>query len=394
MSSDDVVILSAARTPLGKIKGTLASLSAVQLGTIAVRQALERSGVAADDVDTVIFGQVLQAGAGQNPARQTAIGAGIGWDVPATTINKVCLSGLAAVIDAARLIRTGEATVVVAGGQESMTNAPHILPGSRKGWNYGSIQALDSAAHDGLTDAFDGESMGASTEKYTERLGLRREAQDEFAARSHQRAGKAASDGTFDDEIAPVSIPQRKGDPIVISTDEGVRPDSTVETLAGLRPSFAEGGTLTAGNSSPLSDGAAALVLTSRENAERLGLEWLALVGASGQVAGPDNSLHSQPSRAIDAALRRAGWSVSELDVIEINEAFAAVALQSMSDLGLDPAKVNIHGGAIALGHPIGASGARLAGHAAHELARRGSGRAAVALCGGGGQGDALLLYR
>ena len=394
MSSDDVVILSAARTPLGKIKGTLASLSAVQLGTIAVRRALERSGVGAEDVDTVIFGQVLQAGAGQNPARQTAIGAGIGWDVPATTINKVCLSGLAAVIDAARLIRTGEATVVVAGGQESMTNAPHILPGSRKGWNYGSIQALDSAAHDGLTDAFDGESMGASTEKYTERLGLRREAQDEFAARSHQRAGKAAADGTFDDEIAPVSIPQRKGDSIVISTDEGVRPDSTAETLAGLRPRFAEGGTLTAGNSSPLSDGAAALVLTSRENAERLGLEWLALVGASGQVAGPDNSLHSQPSRAIDAALRRAGWSVSELDMIEINEAFAAVALQSMSDLGLDPAKVNIHGGAIALGHPIGASGARLAGHAAHELARRGSGRAAVALCGGGGQGDALLLYR
>ncbi|MDR6972481.1 acetyl-CoA C-acetyltransferase [Leifsonia shinshuensis] len=394
MSSDDVVILSAARTPLGKIKGTLASLTAVQLGTIAVQRALERSGVGADAVDTVLFGQVLQAGAGQNPARQTAIGAGIGWDVPATTINKVCLSGLAAVIDAARLIRTGEATVVVAGGQESMTNAPHILPGSRMGWNYGSIQALDSAAHDGLTDAFDGESMGASTEKYTEKLGLRREAQDEFAARSHQRAGAAAQNGVFADEIAPVTIPQRKGDPVIISTDEGVRPDSTPETLAGLRPSFAANGTLTAGNSSPLSDGAAALVLTSRENAERLGLEWLALVGASGQVAGPDNSLHSQPSRAIDAALRRAGWSVSELDLIEINEAFAAVALQSMSDLGLDPAKVNIHGGAIALGHPIGASGARLAGHAAHELARRGAGRAAVALCGGGGQGEALLLYR
>ncbi|MGO4302019.1 acetyl-CoA C-acetyltransferase [Leifsonia sp. RAF41] len=394
MSSDDVVILSAARTPLGKIKGTLASLSAVQLGTIAVQKALERSGVGADAVDTVLFGQVLQAGAGQNPARQTAIGAGIGWDVPATTINKVCLSGLAAVIDAARLIRTGEATVVVAGGQESMTNAPHILPGSRMGWNYGSIQALDSAAHDGLTDAFDGESMGASTERYTEKLGLRREAQDEFAARSHQRAGVAATNGVFADEIAPVSIPQRKGDPVVVTTDEGVRPESTPETLAGLRPSFAQSGTLTAGNSSPLSDGAAALVLTSRENAERLGLEWLALVGASGQVAGPDNSLHSQPSRAIDAALRRAGWSVSELDLIEINEAFAAVALQSMSDLGLDPEKVNIHGGAIALGHPIGASGARLAGHAAHELARRGSGRAAVALCGGGGQGDALLLYR
>ncbi|MEN0085192.1 MAG: acetyl-CoA C-acetyltransferase [Leifsonia sp.] len=394
MSTDDVVILSAARTPLGKIKGALASFSAVQLGTIAVRKALEKSGIGAEAVDTVIFGQVLQAGAGQNPARQTAIGAGIGWNVPATTINKVCLSGLAAVIDAARLIRTGEATVVVAGGQESMTNAPHVLPGSRMGWTYGSIQALDSAAHDGLTDAFDGISMGASTERYTEKLGLTRQAQDEFAARSHQRAGAAAASGVFEDEIAPVTIPQRKGDPIVVSTDEGVRPDSTPEALAGLRPSFADGGTLTAGNSSPLSDGAAALVLTSRSNAERLALPWLAMVGASGQVAGPDNSLHSQPSRAIDAALRRAGWGVSELDLIEINEAFAAVALQSMADLGLDGENVNIHGGAIALGHPIGASGARLAGHAAHELARRGSGRAAVALCGGGGQGDALLLYR
>lgn len=394
MSTDDVVILSAARTPLGKIKGALASFSAVQLGTIAVEKALEKSGIGADAVDTVLFGQVLQAGAGQNPARQTAIGAGIGWDVPATTINKVCLSGLAAVIDAARLIRTGEATVVVAGGQESMTNAPHVLPGSRMGWTYGSIQALDSAAHDGLTDAFDGISMGASTERYTEKLGLTRQAQDEFAARSHQRAGAAAASGVFEDEIAPVTIPQRKGDPLIVSADEGVRPDSTPEALAGLRPSFAEGGTLTAGNSSPLSDGAAALVLTSRSNAERLGLPWLAMVGASGQVAGPDNSLHSQPSRAIDAALRRAGWAVSDLDLVEINEAFAAVALQSMADLGLDGENVNIHGGAIALGHPIGASGARLAGHAAHELARRGAGRAAVALCGGGGQGDALLLYR
>jgi len=394
MSTDDVVILSAARTPLGKIKGALASFSAVQLGTIAVEKALEKSGIGADAVDTVLFGQVLQAGAGQNPARQTAIGAGIGWDVPATTINKVCLSGLAAVIDAARLIRTGEATVVIAGGQESMTNAPHVLPGSRMGWTYGSIQALDSAAHDGLTDAFDGISMGASTERYTEKLGLTRQAQDEFAARSHRRAGAAAASGVFEDEIAPVTIPQRKGDPLIVSADEGVRPDSTPESLAGLRPSFAEGGTLTAGNSSPLSDGAAALVLTSRSNAERLGLPWLAMVGASGQVAGPDNSLHSQPSRAIDAALRRAGWAVSDLDLVEINEAFAAVALQSMADLGLDGENVNIHGGAIALGHPIGASGARLAGHAAHELARRGAGRAAVALCGGGGQGDALLLYR
>ena len=391
---NDVVILSAARTPLGKILGVLASQTAVQLGTVALVRALEQSGVGADAVDAVIFGQVLQAGAGQNPARQTAIAAGIGWDVPAVTINKVCLSGLAAVIDAARLIRAGEATVVVAGGQESMTNAPHLLPGARKGWTYGSIAALDSAAHDGLTDAFDGLSMGASTEAYTGRLGLTREAQDAFTAESHRRAGAAIASGVFADEIAPVTIPQRKGDPVVVSTDEGVRPDSTAETLSRLRPSFADDGTLTAGNSSPLSDGAAALVLTSRENAERLGLDWLAVVGASGQVAGPDNSLHSQPSHAIAAALTRAGLSVDDLDLIEINEAFAAVALQSMADLGIDSARVNIHGGAIALGHPIGASGARLAGHAAHELARRGTGRAAVALCGGGGQGEALILFR
>jgi acetyl-CoA C-acetyltransferase len=390
----EVVILSAARTPFGKIKGSLASLTAVQLGAVALKRALEQSGVSAADVDAVIFGQVLQAGAGQNPARQTAIAAGIGWNVPATTINKVCLSGLAAVTDAARLIRSGEATVVVAGGQESMTNAPHILPGSRVGWSYGSIQALDSAAHDGLTDAFDGISMGASTEQYTEKLGLTREAQDSFAAGSHQRAGAATASGVLTDEIAPVTIPQRKGDPVVVSADEGVRPNSTPESLAGLRPSFAEGGTLTAGNSSPLSDGAAALVLTSRENAERLGLDWLAFVGAPGQVAGPDNSLHSQPSNAINAALARTDWTVADLDFVEINEAFAAVALQSMADLGLSDEKVNLHGGAIALGHPIGASGARLAGHAAHELARRGSGRAAVALCGGGGQGEALLLWR
>ncbi|MFF1635471.1 acetyl-CoA C-acetyltransferase [Leifsonia sp. NPDC058248] len=393
-SPRDVVILSAARTPQGKIKGSLASLSAVELGAVALRRALERSGVAPDAVDAVIFGQVLQAGAGQNPARQTSIAAGLGWNVPTVTINKVCLSGLAAVTDAARLIRAGEAEVVVAGGQESMTNAPHVLPGSRLGWTYGSITALDSAAHDGLTDAFDGISMGESTERYTRKLGLTREAQDAFAASSHQRAGRAAASGVFDDEIAPVSIPQRRGEPVVVSADEGVRPDSTAETLARLRPSFTEDGTLTAGNSSPLSDGAAALVLTSRENAERLGLEWLAVVGASGQVAGPDNSLHSQPSHAIEAALAKTDWAVGDLDFVEINEAFAAVALQSMADLGLDDEKVNIHGGAIAIGHPIGASGARLAGHAAHELARRGSGRAAVSLCGGGGQGEALLLWR
>jgi acetyl-CoA C-acetyltransferase len=390
--SNDVVIVAAARTPQGRILGQLASLSAVELGSLAIKGALERSGVAASEVQAVIMGHVLQAGAGQNPARQASIAAGIGWNVPTVTINKVCLSGLAAIIDAARMIRAGEADVVVAGGQESMTNAPHVLPGSRKGWNYGSISAVDTVAHDGLTDAFDHESMGSSTEKHNSRLSISRTEQDEVAAASHQRAARAASDGAFDDEIVPVQITGRKGDVTTITTDEGVRPESTTETLARLRPAFSPDGDITAGNSSPLSDGAAALVLTSRDYAEKNGLSILAVVGASGQVAGPDNSLHSQPSNAINAALTRAGWSSGDLDFIEINEAFASVAIQSTRDLGVSPELVNIHGGAIAIGHPIGASGARLAVHAAHELARRGSGRAAVALCGGGGQGEALLL--
>lgn len=394
MNNTDVVILSGARTPQGRIKGQLASQSAVQLGAVAMRAAIERSGVAASDIDAVIFGQVLQAGAGQNPARQTSIAAGLGWDVPATTVNKVCLSGLASVIQAARLIRCGEADVVVAGGQESMTNAPHLLPGSRQGWSYGTKPMLDSAAYDGLTDAFGNESMGASTERHNTRLGIDRRSQDEVAAASHQRAGKAAAAGLFDVEIAPVEIPQRKSDPITVTTDEGVRPDSTVETLAGLRPAFAEEGTITAGNSSPLSDGASALVVASRAYAEQHGLSWLAIIDAAGEVAGPDNSLQLQPANAIRAALKKSGWEASDLDFVEINEAFAAVSLQSTADLGLSPEIVNIHGGAIAIGHPIGASGARLVVHAAHELARRGSGRAAVALCGGGGQGDALLLRR
>jgi acetyl-CoA C-acetyltransferase len=388
----DVVIVAASRTPQGRILGQLAPLTAVQLGTIAVSSAIASAGLGADAVQAVIFGQVLQAGAGQNPARQTAIAAGIGWDVPTVTVNKVCLSGLHAIIDAARLIRLGEADVVVAGGQESMTNAPHVLPGSRKGWTYGTMSAIDSAAHDGLTDAFDDESMGLSTERHNGRLGLTRAEQDEVAAGSHQRAAAARADGRFAAEIAPVEITGRKGDTTTITEDEGVRAESTVETLGRLRAAFTSDGTITAGNSSPLSDGAAAVVLTSRAYAEQHGLTVLAVVGASGQTAGPDNSLHSQPSRAIASALGKAGWTASDLDHIEINEAFAAVSVQSMRDLGLDPALVNPHGGAIAIGHPIGASGARLVVHAAHELARRGGGKAAVALCGGGGQGDALLL--
>jgi acetyl-CoA C-acetyltransferase len=390
----DVVILSGVRTPQGRLNGQLASFTAVELGAHAIRAALAASGVDSGKVDAVIMGQVLQAGAGQNPARQSAIGAGIGWNVPTVTINKVCLSGLTAVIDAARMIRSGDATVVVAGGQESMTRAPHILPGSRQGWTYGSIQALDVAAHDGLTDAFDGESMGLSTETRNLTLGIDRTSQDNVAAQSHQRAALAAKDGIFDNEIAPISIKQRKGDPVVVSTDEGVRPNTSIETLAGLRAAFVTDGTITAGNSSPLSDGASALVLTSRRYAEDNGLEYLAVVGKPGQVAGPDNSLHSQPSNAIMNALDRAGWTTKDLDFIEINEAFGSVAVQSLKDLDYPLEQCNLHGGAIALGHPIGASGARLALHAAHELKRRGHGKAAVSLCGGGGQGEALLLYR
>lgn len=393
-SNNDVVILAGARTPQGRINGQLASLTAVQLGAHAIRAALTRAGVDASDVQAVIMGQVLQAGAGQNPARQSAIAAGVPWGVNSITLNKVCLSGLAAVVDAARLIRLGEADVVVAGGQESMTNAPHLMPGSRQGWPYGSVEMLDHAAHDGLTDAFDGLSMGLSTERSIAALGLTRFEQDEFAAASHQRAAAAAASGIFDEEIVPVEIAQRKGDPIVITSDEGVRPDSTAEKLGALRPAFDAAGSITAGNSSPLSDGATALVLASRAWAEANGRSWLATIHASGHVAGPDNSLHSQPSNAIAAALAKQGWDASSLSFVEINEAFAAVGIQSTRDLGISSEIVNIHGGAIALGHPIGASGARLALHAALELSRLDGGRAAVALCGGGGQGDALLLSR
>ncbi|MDQ6739993.1 MAG: acetyl-CoA C-acetyltransferase [Actinomycetota bacterium] len=390
----DVVILSGARTPFGRLNGQLGGFTAVELGAKAITGALDRAGVSAGQVDAVIMGQVIQAGAGQNPAKQSAIAAGIGWNVPTVTINKVCLSGLAAITDAARLIHSGEASVVVAGGQESMSNGPHLLPGSRQGWTYGDFTAIDSVARDGLTDAFDHESMGSSTERHNGRLGIDRRAQDEVAAASHQRASAAAESGIFVDEIVAVTVPQRKGADLSVAKDEGLRPQTTVETLAGLRPAFAKDGTITAGNSSPLSDGAAAVVLSTRGYAEDNGLRWLAVVGKPGQVAGPDTSLQSQPSNAINKALKLAGWAVADLDFIEINEAFGAVAVQSLKDLDYPLEKCNIHGGAIAMGHPIGASGARLALHAAQELSRRGAGKAAVSLCGGGGQGEALLLYR
>ncbi|MEV7620544.1 acetyl-CoA C-acetyltransferase [Microbacterium sp. NPDC089321] len=390
----DIVIVAAARTPQGRLKGQLASFTAPQLGALAIRGALEQASIAPDAVDAVIMGQVLAAGSGQNAARQAAIGAGIGWDVPASSVNKVCLSGLTAIIDAARMIRTGDATTVVAGGMESMTRAPHLLMGSRDGWTYGSVEVLDHMAHDGLTDAYDRESMGASTERHNPRFELTREMQDTVAALSHQRAAAAASEGVFDAEIVPVTVPQRKGDPIVLTKDEGVRPETTVESLAGLRPAFAEGGTITAGNASQISDGAAAVVVTSRENAEAHGWPVLAVIGANGQTAGPDNSLQAQPARAIERALEKQGMSAEQLDIVEINEAFGAVVARSQQELGLPSEVVNVHGGGIAIGHPIGASGARLVVHLAHELARRGSGTAVAALCGGGGQGEALILTR
>lgn len=388
----DIVIVAAARTAQGRLKGQLASFTAPQLGAFAIRGALEQGGIEPSAIDAVIMGQVLAAGSGQNAARQAAIGAGIGWDVPASSVNKVCLSGLTAIIDAARMIRTGDATTVVAGGMESMTRAPHLLMGSRDGYTYGSVEVLDHMAYDGLTDAYDKESMGASTERHNPRYEMTRELQDAVAARSHQRAAAAQADGVFADEIVTVEVPQRKGDPILVTADEGVRPETTVETLARLRPAFAEGGSITAGNSSQISDGASAVVVTTRENAEAHGWTVLAVIGANGQTAGPDNSLQSQPAQAIEKALQKQGITASDLDLVEINEAFGAVVARSEMDLGLDPEIVNIHGGGIAIGHPIGASGTRLVVHMAHELARRGGGTAAVGLCGGGGQGEALIL--
>jgi acetyl-CoA C-acetyltransferase len=398
------VIVAGARTPIGRLLGSLKGFAAVDLGAVAIKAALERAGVTGDQVDYVIMGHVLQAGAGQIPSRQAAVKAGIPMTVPSLTINKVCLSGLDAIALADQLIRAGEFEIVVAGGMESMTNAPHLLPKSRHGYKYGSIEVLDATAHDGLTDPFDGVSMGESTEGYNAKLGISREEQDAFSARSHQRAAEAAKNGLFDDEIVPVEIPQRpgaagrgqgggaQGEPVVFKTDEGIRADTTAESLGRLRPAFSKDGTITAGSSSQISDGACAVVVMSKAKAEELGLTWLAEIGAHGNVAGPDNSLQSQPANAIKHALGKQGLGVGDVDLIEINEAFASVGVQSMRDLGVDETRVNVNGGAIALGHPIGMSGARLVLHLAYELRRRGGGVGAAGLCGGGGQGDALIL--
>lgn len=392
MASQGSYIVAGARTPIGKMSGALASFSAADLGGFAIAAALERAGVAPDEVEHVIMGQVLMAGQGQVPSRQAAVKAGIPMNVPSVNVNKVCLSGLNTVYLANQMIAAGEADIVVAGGMESMTNAPYLADGARAGFRYGNTELRDAIIADGLWCAFDACLMGLGTDRYTGDS-ITREQQDEFAARSNELAANAIKDGKFADEIVPVEVPQRKGDPVLVEHDEGVRPGTTVDTLAKMRPAFDKDGTITAANASQLSDGASAIVLMSRAEAERRGVDPLGEFVSYGMVAGPDSaSLLHQPSRAVMKAAERAGIAVGDLDLFELNEAFAAVGIASTAELGVDPDKVNVNGGAIALGHPIGMSGNRLALTLLHELKRRGGGVGAAALCGGGGQGDAAIL--
>ena len=386
------VIVGGARTPIGKLAGSLKGFTAMDLGGFAIKSALERAGVNGDQVDYVIMGHVIQAGAGQITARQAAVKGGIPMSVPALTVNKVCLSGLNAIAMADQLIGYGEFDVVVAGGMESMTQGPYLLPKARSGYRYGNDEIVDATAHDALFCAFDQLGMGAATETYTKLRGISREEQDAYSAGSHGRAAEAQKNGLFDDEIVAVEVPQRRGDPIVVTEDEGVRADATAETLAKLRPAFAADGTVTAGSSSQISDGAAAVVVMSRAKAEELGAPILAEIGAHGTVAGPDPSLLSQPANAINKALGKENLTPDQIDLYEINEAFASVAIQSMRELEIGEDVVNVNGGAISMGHPVGASGARIALHLALELKRRGGGVGAAGLCGGGGQGEALII--
>ncbi|HET7519222.1 MAG TPA: acetyl-CoA C-acetyltransferase [Actinomycetes bacterium] len=385
------VICAGARTPIGRFGGALAALPAVELGGHAVRAALTRAGATAEAVEHVVMGHVLQAGQGQITARQAAVRAGIPMTVPALTVNKVCLSGLNAIATAAQYVELGQAGLVVAGGMESMSNAPYVVPKARFGARMGDTELVDAMVRDGLWDAFDDAHMGGLSDETNRRLGIDRAAQDEWAARSHERAAEATKHGLLAEEITPVVVQQRR-DHVTVDQDEGIRPGTTAESLGKLRPAFSPDGTITAGNASQISDGAAAVVVTSRERAAADGLSVLASVVAYGTVAGPDTSLHSQPSRAIADACRRAGVAPADLDLVEINEAFAAVAWRSTRELELDEAIVNVNGGAVALGHPIGASGTRVVLTLAMELRRRGGGLGAAALCGGGGQGDALLI--
>ncbi|MDQ0823753.1 acetyl-CoA C-acetyltransferase [Arthrobacter sp. V1I7] len=393
-AAERTVVVGGARTPFGMLLGALSGFSAAELGGFAIQAALERCNVPADAVDHVIMGQVLTAGAGQIPARQAATFGGLSMNVPATNINKVCLSGIAAIADADRMIRAGAADIVIAGGMESMSQAPHLLPSSRVGNRYGDFAAVDSMKHDGLWDSYTDQSMGALTDEANARLGgYTRQQQDEYALMSHQRAVRARRDGIFDREIAAVKVPQRRGEPETVSEDEAIRDDINLESLAKLRPAFGPDGTITAGSASPISDGAAVVILMSRRKAEELGLFWIAEIGASSSVAGPDSALQHQPARAIEEAAAREGLTPADFDFIEINEAFAAVALASTRALNVSSDKVNSSGGALALGHPIGASGARVVLHIALQLGLRGSGVGVAALCGGGGQGDAMILH-
>lgn len=389
----ETVIVAGARTPIGRLLGGLKDQSAADLGGVAIKGALEKAGVLAEQVDYLVMGQVIQAGAGQNPARNAGIAAGLPMGTPSITVNKVCLSGINAIAMADQMIRAGAHEIVVAGGMESMTQAPHLLPKSREGIKYGDTPLVDSMAYDGLYDQRTQQAMGALTESCNaEGANLTREEQDEFSARSHQRAAEAWKNGLFDDEVVPVEVPQRRGDPIVVAQDEGVRGDTTVESLGKLRPAFDKDGTITAGSASQISDGACAVVVMSKAKATELGLEWLAEIGAQGEVAGPDSTLQMQPARAIRKAAEKGGIEVADIDLFEINEAFAAVGIVSADELGVPEDKVNVNGGAISMGHPVGMSGARIVLHLALELQRRGGGVGAAALCGGGGQGDALIV--
>ena len=385
-------IIAGARTPIGKMSGALASFSAAELGGFAIAAALQRAGVQPHEVEHVIMGQVLMAGQGQVPSRQAAAKAGIPMSVPSISINKVCLSGLNSIYMADQMIASGEADIVIAGGMESMTNAPYLAMGARSGFRFGDVSLLDAIQKDGLWCAFDACLMGLGTDRYTEG-NISRDAQDDLAMKSNQRAAAAIAAGKFVDEIVPVSIPQRKGDALIVDTDEGVRASTTMESLASLKPAFDKAGTITAGNASQISDAGSAIVMMSKRAAEKRGIKPLGEFVSYGMVAGPDNaSLLHQPSRSIMRALERAGKKVSDVDLFEINEAFAAVGIASMRELGISDDIVNVNGGAIALGHPIGMSGNRLALTLLHELKRRGGGMGAAALCGGGGQGDALVV--
>ncbi len=388
------VIVAGARTPIGKFSGALSALSATDLGGIAIKAAVSRAGIAPDQVQYLIMGHVLQAGAGQGPARNAGIKGGLPMGIPSILVNKVCLSGLNAIALADQLIRLGEFDVIVAGGMESMTNSPHLLLNSRTGNKLGDGVLKDSMLLDGLFCSIDQMGMGDATEKNNSRYAMTREAQDSFALESHLRAASAQAAGVFNEEIVPVELKDRKGNVTIFSADEGVRADTTLEGLAKLRPAFSPTGTITAGSASQISDGGAAVVVMLKEKAIALGLDWLCEIGAQGMVAGPDASLHEQPANAIKLAVEKEGISIGQLDIVEINEAFAAVGIASTNGLGLSADKVNIHGGAIAVGHPLGMSGARLALHVAYQLKAKGSGYGVAALCGGGGQGDALIFKR